>query len=182
MTTKLHLNYSQGLLEVEGSEEFVERIFAEFKGFFLEKKPPIPNKPAEISQVADNEKAGSISNSQKSKKSKTTTSNPSKETLSLVNDFWTGQSGKDFITRSKEYDLPKSHEKLVVYLVYIMQKVNVTDITLNHVFTAYRLLSLKTPTSIRDVIKNAKNRSGMLIVDDSGHIRTHHKGDELVEL
>ena len=53
-TTKIHINLKQGILEAEGSEEFVTRIYSDFKenikaGHF--DSAPVTDQPANVKAV-----------------------------------------------------------------------------------------------------------------------------------
>jgi hypothetical protein len=185
MTAKLHINLNQGLVEAEGSEEFVLKVYNDFKdkvsnahtvqNFAPANKESVTKTPSKSKD--DNNSQGNKSKS----KTKQSTNGSAKEHLEIVTGFSNGQEGKSFLSEIKKYELPKSHQKKATLFIYVMQKIGTQNITINHIFTCYRLLTEKTPGNLRQAIIDAKNKSVWIVNENWDDLKTHHKGDEMVE-
>lgn len=183
MITKIHADLINGIIEVEGSEEFVTNSFKEFRESFDQIKQKLPAKNAVYADFDEAEISSAPEKSKSKTKSKTkTSSSGSKTNLTVVQEFHDGKQGKDFLEEIKKYTIPDSEQKLVVLYIYLMRKVGVTGITFNHVHTAYRLQGKKTPSDLRSVINNAKRRTSYLMYTSLDDLQTNHKGDDFVEI
>jgi hypothetical protein len=187
MNTKLQMNIQQGVLDVEGSEDFVSKIYADFKETFYSFKGQ-PYEPT--TDISYNEPSSSapmlVGNddsmkSYKKSKVKSGGGSPKIAPLEVDRDFINGSSGKRFLSEVKSFSLPKSHSKKITLFVYLMQKLSIPNISINKIFSCYRLLSLTTPNYLKQIITNTKNDNVWLIIDSWDDIKTHHKGDEMVE-
>lgn len=186
MTAKLHINLNQGLVEAEGSEEFVLKVYNDFKDKLSETSFSNSFNPANTEGVTaspSGAKSANVSQSTKKAKpkAKQSTNNSSKESLEVVPEFFNGTESKSFLSEIKKYSLPASHQKKATLFIYVMQNIGMQNITINHVFTCYRLLTEKTPGNLRQTITDAKNKNVWIVNEDWGDLKTHYKGDEMVE-
>jgi hypothetical protein len=185
MKCKLHINLNLGHIEAEGSEAFVMRVYEDFK----DKLSFSPNHSADSDDHSENgneDEQGERKKPTPHKNSKPSLpkkqSNTSAKTqLQVVPVFSSGELGKKFLSEIKKYDIPKSHQKKITLFIYIMQQIGVKNISVNHVFTCYRLLTEKTPLNLTQAIIDAKNKNMWVINDSWQDLKTHHKGDEMVE-
>ncbi len=145
MTSKLHINLSIGLIEVEGSEELVRDIYADFQknltshtGLQLETDTPKGN--------TENKSGAAKSKSKAADKPKTTKkSGSSGEQLDVVSEFF--NNSKPFLNEISKFEMPKGHQQRVLLFIYIMQKIGMKNITLNHIYmlsTTYHSNSYNT--------------------------------------
>jgi len=181
---KLHIDFRQGILQVEGDVFLVREIYGDFKGRMQGMETIFPaNMQGDVSVVKqDASSLGLQKNTEKPRSAqKKGSSTAIKETYEVVKEFYSGEDGKSFLVEMKGYTNPASHQKKVTLFIYLMQKVGVENITVNHVFTCYRLLTDKTPEKLKQAITDAKNKRAWIINDSWEDLKVHHKGEEMVE-
>ena len=123
----------------------------------------------------------STRNVSKSTPAKKISKGSAKTAYELIPEFGNGNLGKQFLAEVRKYDVPTSHQKKITLFLHIMEKIGVKNITVNHVFTCYRLLKEPTPLNINQAIIDAKNKNMWLINDSWQDLKTHHKGQEMIE-
>jgi hypothetical protein len=146
MNTKLKINLSEGLLEVEGSESFVNTIYEDFKGNLLQSKPIKPKEPKATSNPTTEAKTEikkhTANSNQKTKKKFKA------KKQSIVTDLnlrpKDGKSLDDFIS---ELNVKTNLERNVAFLYYLIHELNISGIELDHVYTCYRHLKVRVPAA-----------------------------------
>jgi len=185
MNCKLHINVNQGEIVAEGPEVFVMQVYQDFKDklrFSPAGQVSGDSDPKNETGDQQGETQKQISNKNTKPSAPKKQSNPSaKSQLQVVSEFSSGEQGKRFLAETKKYEIPKSHQKKVTLFVYIMKQIGVKNISVNHVFTCYRLLTEKTPLNLQQAIIDAKNKNMWVVNDSWLDLKTHHKGDEMVE-
>lgn len=185
MITKIHADLINGVIEVEGSEEFVTNSFKEFRESFGQIRLKLPINSEIESDAEESENSAALEKSKPKPKTKPKTKSSSsgnKLNLTIVTDFHDGNEGKEFLEEIKKYKIPDSGQKLVVLYIYLMKKVGVTGITANHVYTAYRLQGKKPPNNLSATLNNARVRLGYLKQSGPDGFQTNHKGEDFVLL
>jgi hypothetical protein len=146
MNTKLKINLSEGLLEVEGSEAFVNSIYEDFKGNLLISKTNEPNETKITSNPVTETKT-------EIKKNKTNSTPKSKKkakgkSQNIVSDLNLRPSGKksldDFIS---ELNVKTNLERNVAFIYYLIHELKISGIGLDHVYTCYRHLKARVPAA-----------------------------------
>lgn len=146
MNTKLKINLSEGLLEVEGSESFVNSIYEDFKGNLLHSKPIKPKETKSTTVTATETKT-------EIKKPKTNSSPKPKKKVkaksqSIVSDLnlrpKDGKSLDDFIS---VLNVKTNLERNVAFLYYLIHEIKISGIGLDHIFTCYRHLKARVPAA-----------------------------------
>lgn len=143
MNTKLKINLSEGLLEVEGSETFVNTIYEDFKGNLLQ------NKPSKAIERPSSEKP----NTPKAVKGKPSVSTAKRrktksKSSSIVSGLDLRPKGQtsldDFIAGLK---VKSNLERNAAFLYYLIHEIKASDIGLDHIYTCYRYLKAKVPAA-----------------------------------
>lgn len=173
--TKLQVNFQLGTLEAEGSEEFVQRIFSEFKDLVSVSKVLAHHK-TEIKLEAPQD-IGFTAQTKSNLKSKPKSTTLSKG-YSTIPEFFNGAEGAAFKVEIGKYDIPKANEKAAALFIYVMGQISITNITLNHVYTAYRLADTKAPKNIKSVVYNSSSRGGYIVSADLNDLSTNHIGEQ----
>lgn len=172
MTSKLKIDLSTGLLEVEGSEDLIKFIYGDFKDN-LGTLPPVQTvKLSEIQTVSDTKvvpkkvtlKAAPTKNSSKSKSKK--------EPEFLKNlDLSVGsenESLKDFYAK---YDHKSNYERNLIFVYYIQHILHEDKITLDHLFTCYRNVGQKIPKALEQSMRDTSKEKGWVDIDDLENIK-----------
>jgi hypothetical protein len=142
MNTKLHINLHQGVLEVEGEENFVREIFSAFKAELL-KNPA--SKPSHSPGAAALPKEPTSNDNGKGKKetkrSKATAEPKIDKNLDLAGGSGT-VSLKDYVA---QYSPKTKMERNVVFVGYLKDILQIENVSIDHVWTCYSSLRLKYP-------------------------------------
>lgn len=163
-TTKLRIDLNLGTLEVEGSDDFVREIYTDFKEQLhcvsKTKTPPQSHSaatpPSEVLQP-------SPLSSPKGSSKKRSFSNGAQPTIVKDLDLSGTSKGverlKDF---HASYKITSNLERNLVFLYYLQNKLEISPITPNHVFTCYRDVSVKVPTALVQSLRDTANRRGWI--------------------
>jgi hypothetical protein len=165
--SKLKIDFTQGFLEVEGSEELVREIYNDFKES-LKTRPQskaVEGFASEKSNSADSGQLAPIT-TQKSQpsRSKTKSKKTSDNTGSFLKDLnlmgeGTTSSLKDFCA---QYELKTNLERTLAFVYYLQHKLNITGININHIFTCYRDIGGKVPGHLKQNILDVSSKKGWL--------------------
>lgn len=154
-TTKIHINIKQGIFEAEGSEEFVERMFGEFKeNIKIEKLEAIPVSPSASASDSQETKDQSKESPQKSipKKSKSPKVKSGSSEGTLVKDLDLTGGGKKESLRDycARFVIKTNMERNLVFTYYLQNILEVKSFGMNHIFTCYRNIpSTKIPGNLK---------------------------------
>ncbi|MBW9261720.1 MAG: hypothetical protein K1564_09145 [Candidatus Thiodiazotropha sp. (ex. Lucinisca nassula)] len=168
MTTKLKIDLSTGLLEVEGTEEFVKTIYDDFKEKLNSPTPAAPapeSKPAAATTPAKKAKpkkaAASAGNASKAKKA---------PGIAKDLDLSGGADDptlKEFYGR---YDHKSNFERNLIFTYYLKQVIGVEKVNLDHIFTCYRNVGQKLPKALEQSMRDTAKDKGWVDIDDLENI------------
>ena len=190
MTTKLKIDLSQGILEVEGSESFVKLIYSDLKTHF-----------AGIEMV---EEPKSARRSGKRKTiAKTTTAKPTPEPVvqeekispaaneappppppyALVKELELGAAdGRPSLVEFMDAKFPiTNEERNIVFLYYLQHTLKVKSITLDHVFTCYRQARIRAPLNLENSLRITADQHGWIKTTKTGTMTLTPTGKRYVE-
>jgi len=154
MTTKIRIDLSQGIVEAEGSEDFVQMIYDDFKDKISYKSPPEApkdNLPKEIPErkpprtKPPKKKQKYKQSGQRMQKVVNNLDLSGKGVKKSLRDFYAGFS-------------PSSNmERNLIFVYYLNNTMKVSPITIDHVFTCYcNIKSLKIPVSLEQSLKDTR--------------------------
>lgn len=174
--TKIKIDLSQGLIEAEGSEDFVKLIYSDFKDKLQEMDK---GKQKKVDGKKKEEEKG-IKRPSKSKKVKPSISG---QPLQLVKDLdLSGINGKLSLRKfCGQYSLKSSQEKNLTFCYYLQEVINHTPITVNKVFTCYRNLGIKTPKALHQSLWDTSHRKGWLDTTSLEDIKVPIAGVNYIE-
>ncbi len=178
MTTKLKIDLTQGILEVEGSETFVRNIYRDFKIQFLGE------------EAVEEEKPTRRRRSRKSTRSKSTKSSPAKAEpapkpppYNLVPDLNLGAT-KDHpsLVEFMDSKLPITYvERNLVFLYYLQYLLKQKPVTMDHVYTCYREAKIRAPLDLDSSLKMTAKDKGWITIAEDGHMSVTPSGKRYVE-
>lgn len=162
IVTKAKINLKEGLIELEGSEEFVGNYLDDFKDLLLEGKYTPPQQEAEEEEPEippENNQPNKPKANKSTTKRKTTSS---KRTAPKVEVERFDIHGKGDIPSLKAFmDEKKPGTKngniIVVIGYYLTEILGEKFFTLGQIEYAYKMLSLKRPGHLRQIMINEKN-------------------------
>ncbi len=193
MTTKLKIDLKAGQLEVEGSEDFVERLYADFISA-LRISPPAPSTTDSVSSTVPMDESHPIQSSpapnkptRKQQQAKSNgqpkTKSKSRKDPEFLKDLDLSGGGsqpslKSFFSR---YEHKTNYERNLIFTYYLKQVMNLETVTPDHIFTCYRHCGQKIPKALEQGLRDTANDRGWLDVDNMDDIRTPIAGINHIE-
>ncbi len=186
MKSKLHIDIVNGIIQVEGSEDFVLKLYQDFKDTLpqlslasnvnniIADEPINPEEPKEIPAKVP-------SSSQKKTKNSSRKSTTPK--LSLIKELdLSGNekqpSLKDFYS---EYRLRNNDERNLLFVYYLKIKREIEGVTTDHVYTCYDELRLRIPANLHNALAVTAHR-GWLDTSSLEDIQLTTKGKNYFDL
>lgn len=160
---KLKIDLSQGVVEVEGSEQLVREIYNDFKERLSKPRVPIkdekPNEPPLLKKEPV-VKAKKASNAGKAKPK----GSASKSGTLLKDLDLTGSGGKESLRDFYgKYEVSSNLERNLVFVYYLQHIKEIENININHVFTCYRnITDLKAPGNLKQSLADAAYKKGWI--------------------
>jgi len=180
MDAKLKIDLTQGILEVEGSEKLVIEIYNDFKQNLSLKLQVRDSHAPSLSVNGKKENTKDQSKEQIKPKHK---SSSTIKTPSLVKDLdllgkGKASSLKDFVNSYS----PKSGMEWNLLFVYYLQKIlEISAISINHVYTCYKHVNTKSPNNIYQSLIDTARRKGYINTDSIDAITVTIVGENYAE-
>lgn len=177
MTAKIKIDLSQGVIEAEGSEEFLKEIYSDFKERMKSPAKDSIKSPSRIPLNA-NEDQTETNNRTSKKKNKV-----SKIQLTLIKDLDLSRKGdipslKEFHSQYKASTNFKNNLIFAYYLLNIREMQNVGS---SHIFTCYRHLSIKVPQDLVSSLRDTAKDKGWLDTSSLNDIKVPIAGINYIE-
>jgi hypothetical protein len=170
MTTKLHINISQGIIDVEGDPELVRAIYADFKEQLLQSvkggvsaAPPV----REPRPTGNGEVAGDPANKPKAKRRA-----PGKKKTSG------DEGGSGVATDSPKLDknldtsglgafygkyVPKNNaEKILIFLKFMTEELDIGNPNTDQVYTCFKATGEKIPKAFAQAFYDTSSKLGYI--------------------
>lgn len=172
-TYRLKIDLGQGVFEAEGTKEFVEEKFKEFKEVTKEGRTFSPaggikGKTPSVSTLK-----------RRARKGKGSTGGQSP---SIVKDLNLIPKDKESLKDFHGKKSPETNlERNTVFVYYLIEILGRTGITMNHIYTCYRAIGLRLPGNIKQSITDsASGRYGFLDATKGEDIKMTSLGQNLV--
>lgn len=182
-TAKLKIDLTQGIIDVEGSDSFVLAVYNDFKEKFdhgsVKLKPihnPLPSPSPQGGVVTGRKKSNGIQSKTRKKSGS--------QTPSLLKDLDLSggkkcESLKDFFGL---YEAKTNFERNLIFVYYLKQKLALTNITVDHVFSCYRdVPGIKSPEALRQSLIDTNNRRGWVDTSNTDDIKVTITGVNYLE-
>jgi hypothetical protein len=182
MTTKLHINMSLGVLEVEGDPILVREIYDDFKEHLLNGIKIAPKAGVAGATVPASQASGESTQKVKSKRKAA----PKKK--SGADDDSNGISA-DQPKLDKNLDTsglqtfyggfePKNHsEKILIFLKFMIETLGIDHPNTDQVFTCYKAVNEKMPQAFKQAFHTANTQHGYIDFKSSSDISIPIAGD-----
>ncbi|WP_240221732.1 hypothetical protein [Rheinheimera hassiensis] len=159
--TKIRIDLVQGIVEAEGDSAFVKSVYDDFKDRLL--SPPqktgqgVKREAHEVPPPAP-ETAKKVLTGRKKKASGGSSSGK------MVNDLdLSGVGGaerlKDFFS---QYKISSNYERNLIFVYYLQHRLNLQNITIDHIFTCYRDVGVKVPSALQQSLWDTSKHKGWL--------------------
>lgn len=190
MTTKLKIDLSQGLLEVEGSETFVKSIYSDFKTHFAGIDLEEPEKSTK--RTRRTKSSAKKTTAQTSVPAAAPTGEPappleepvvkpappSPPAYTYLDDLNLGASkNRPSLVEFTDAKFPiTNEERNIVFLYYLQFILKLDTVTPDHIYTCYRAVRIRAPNNIQ----NSFDRRGWIDSSD-GTLSLTEAGKDYVE-
>ena len=184
MTTKLHINLNQGLIEAEGSEEFVLTVYRDFKDK-VANSPNISQSPKQ-----QNQSPQSVTMQHQTEHRTKTTKKPANKTgkkaaskgYTLCKDLNLYSEGdkpslKDFMDG---YNADSNMPRYLLCVYYLKEVKGIEKVGINEIYTCFKNLNLKIP-NIEQGLRDTASRKGWLDTSDSEDLQIPVAGENAVD-
>ena len=152
---KIKIDIPSGIFEAEGDEQFIREIYRDYQA---------------------ERTSGTIKQIKKANKDE----NP-KESYSIVKDINLSMDRttlKDFYSSKN----PQTALERNVVFVYFLQKISdLEKITIGHIYTCYKDLSIKPPEKLRQSLADTSSKKGWLDTSSMSDIKISLKGESFVD-
>jgi hypothetical protein len=184
-SAKLKIDLTHGIIDVEGTEEFVLTVYKDFKEKLdrMQEREPIKQThdhvPPKEHQVAITTGKQKASGTQPKAKKKSSNQSPS-----LVKELDLSGNGKcerlkDFYNH---YEAKTNFEKNLIFVYYLQEKLGLTGISVDHVFSCYRdVPGIKSPEALRQSLVDTSNRRGWVDTSNTEDIKVTIGGVNYLE-
>lgn len=154
--SRIRIDISQGIVEAEGSEDFVRSIYDDFKSQTeLVSSKALPQKKQASPKTATKSKP----------KSKSSKSKASRGSNSIVKDLDLSAGGKTQSLRDffNTYKTNSNMEKNLIFVYWLQELAKIDQISVDHIFTCYRSISgIKAPAALYQSLIDTSTRKGWL--------------------
>lgn len=181
MTTKLHINASQGIIDVEGDTEFVEKVYADFKAQIeaMLANPPV-SKNSDSSEEADTVEL----KGQKTKAPKKRAKRPSADTSgkSATQAYKPAMDKSVPLTGLSEFYSkyqPKNNSERILLFCKFLNENGFETFTANQIYTCYMKTDPKNlPKAYPQALIDARGKDrGYIDYESLEEISLSHLGD-----
>ncbi|MDH4656011.1 hypothetical protein [Pseudomonas sp. BN606] len=181
---KLRIDLSQGLIEVEGTEDFILEIYGDFK----ERLGQVaPSTPTPVSRTVEAPiplqeptpvvpSTASTSKATKPAAPRASNSSPSRKVKRNEPKFLSDLDlTKGKLGRLKDFHgtyAPKTNmEHNLIFTYFLKDGLDFEEINEDHLFTCYRATSIKIPKALRQSVLDTAQTKGWVETDPTGVIR-----------
>jgi len=179
-STKLKIDLSQGIIEAEGTEEFVLTIYSDFKDKLVTESNIPKGKSENTSATPKNKKTLKAKTKVTSKLKNSTPKSSATPTFSKDLDL-SGGSNKSLQEFYSKYSPKNNMEKNLTFAYYLQHVVEETPITLDHIFTCYRHMKFKVPKALHQSLVDTARRNGWLDTSSTSDIKVPISGMNYLE-
>ncbi len=204
MTTRVKIDLSQGILEVEGSETFVKAIYSDFKAHFIalepaeELPPPAkPRRPRNIKKVEVTPEPAVIEVTPEVVEPAVVVAPepppvepvvepklpPVIPTYTFIQNLnLAAAEGHPSLVEFMDSKLPiTNEERNLVFLYYLQHVLKHKPITIDHIFTCYRQAKIRAPLNLEHSLHHTAEQHGWIKLNQNGNIALSPEGKLYVE-
>ncbi|MFA5136064.1 MAG: hypothetical protein WC489_01590 [Patescibacteria group bacterium] len=175
--TKLKIDLTNRLIEVEGEQEFVEKIYKDFQNQIKLKGGVNIEKDDTASRVTikKGKDVGSTITSRRVR--------GIKENYSIVKDLDLTEKDKQFSLKAfyKEKSPSSFFDKNAVFVYYLKEIAKISNITLDHIFTCYDDVESPKPNAFKQSIADTSSKKGWLETSSFENISISIRGQNRVK-
>ena len=175
MITKLKIEISGSVLEIEGEESFVREIYQDYK-------ERIPQASTKAANNLDKYNADTPKN-RKTKASRLKRVSENKKSFQIVENIdFSGKNGKEGLKNFYEKKSPKTAlQKNTVFVFYLKKIKKINNVSPNHIYTCYKYVNQKLPSALHQSLYDTSNKKKLIDTKSTNNIGITVLGENLVE-
>lgn len=207
MTTRVKIDLSQGILEVEGSETFVKAIYTDFKAHFIDLEAPAeeltssvkPRRPRSSKKREAAPEPAVVEVTPEVVEPAVTLVPPVVEPVAepvvepkappviptytfIQNLNLTAADGHPSLVEFMDSKLPiTNEERNLVFLYYLQHVLKLKPITIDHIFTCYRQAKIRAPLNLEHSLHHTAEQHGWIKLNQNGNMTLSPEGKLYVE-
>lgn len=192
MTTKLKIDLTQGILEVEGSEVFVNSIYRDFKLQFLgeeavaKEEKPVRRRRGRKSKTTPRPKPAPKAEAEPAKatepvqEAKVPAPAPTHTYLKDLD--LSATSDHPSLVEFMDSKFPiTNEERNLVFLYYLQKVVNQRPVKADHVYTCYRKVNIRAPLNLDHSLQVTVDHHGWIRIAKNGNLTVTAEGKRYAE-
>lgn len=167
MTAKLHIDISQGVLDIEGDAGLVREIYSDFKDLFLSHAPFAPPAPASAPPMPSDAPDGGSDTISKPK-SKRRVSNKKKPNVDEVsNGVPAPKLDKNLDTSGLsafygQFSPKNNSERILIFLKFMTEILGIDSPNTDQVYTCFKASGEKIPKAFAQAFYDASGKHGYI--------------------
>jgi hypothetical protein len=183
MNTKVHIDILQGVLDVEGTEGFVKSIYEDFKAGLIKQISDRSAVVADKARVLDVNSNDSTPSSRRIRKSLARKVPNSASTKSKVGEYSPKFNPNLDLSELERFydgfDLKNHREKILVFAVFMREKLHTAPCSANDIFSCYQTLKTKTeiPEAFVQALRDTQNKGGFVEFVSPEEIKVNIAGE-----
>jgi hypothetical protein len=179
--TKLKIDLLNGILEVEGEESFVTKIYDDYKlkleSRFAQVPAQGPKASPSVPRAASSSEKKAITPS-KSVKKKTNSKGETNKFVEIDGGVETVQELKAFY---EEKSPRNGFERNAVFVYFLQKKKGTTEIGVDHIYSCHKLVEVPVPNALKQNLFDTAHRKHWINTTDMNNIMITTPGENLVE-
>jgi hypothetical protein len=178
MTTKLHIDMSQGVIDIEGDPDLVREIYRDMKEHLLSGVPPSQGRAAAVvaAPASDGEskpKAKRRTPPRKKAEGDSGSSSISADAPKLDKNLDTAKLGEFY----GQFEPKNNAEKILIFLKFIVEELGQENPNTDQVYTCYKKTGDKIPKAYAQAFYDTSNKHGYINFDSPTDIAITIAGD-----
>ncbi|KNX40600.1 hypothetical protein ROTO_28410 [Roseovarius tolerans] len=161
MQTKLHINLTQGIIDVEGDVELVKAVYEDFKDRMVgHAAPPPPPAESPATPAADAGNGAAPKSKRPARKRKKAKLNDNEESIinpdapKLDKSLDTSKLGAYF----GEYKVGNHPERVLIFLKFLIEELGIENPNTDQVYTCYQAVNERIPKVFSQAFRDASGR------------------------
>lgn len=161
MQTKLHINITQGIVDVEGDLDFVREVYADFKSRLLTSET-LPSQPTATETTSSASPTKAKAKRRTRSRDKATTKEPAGGIAIDSPKLDKNLDTRNLQSYFAQFEPTNNSEKILIYLKFITEELEITSPNTDQVYTCFRATRQKIPGAFAQAFYTMSSRQGFI--------------------
>lgn len=175
MTTKLHINISQGIIDVEGDPELVRDVYADFKERLLAgatMRPPLREEPDEAGGLEENSKPKPKGRRKPAAKKRAASDDTGPTVSADSPKLDKNLDTSALVAFYDQYEAKNNPQKILVFLKFMTDELGIDSPNTDQFYTCFEKVNARVPKVFSQAFRDASGRNfGFIDYKSSTDIR-----------